>query len=173
MGDASSPPPNTETVKLLCDLGTKRHDLAERSYDALNTRLAALFAFNTFLVPASIGSIRAAVTVTQERSVPPIHGWPRLAVISVWCVSLATVGVTCAWGYIARRVKSLPNPLALYRTFGGSPVTDTALQVLANMDNAWDGYRRAVRFKARCLNVAIVGILVEVALLLVTVLSSL
>lgn len=167
------PPANAETVKFLCDVGMKRHDLAERSYDALNTRLAALFAFNSFLLPASIGSIRAAVTVTKGVPVPPIHGYWKLAILSVWCVSLLLVGTACAVGYIARQVKSLPNPVNLYRDFAENSVAEVGEHFLVSLNRAWDGNRDVVTFKARCLNVALLGILVEVVLLLITVLISL
>lgn len=163
--DAAGQPGDEGTARFLCDLAVKRHDLADRAYDALNTRLATVFAFNSFLIPSSISALRPPV------SPPPgyARGWPFWAVAAVWGISLIVVTAATVIGVRARSVHSLPDAMKLDRDFGAQSPGAAARQVIRTLDDAWNGITAATSKKALCLNVAVVAVAVELAALIVLV----
>ena len=154
--------PDSETARFLCDLAVKRHDLAERSYDALNTRLAAVFAFNSFLLPASIAALR---TVTQTGRV--LRGWACWIAVAVWATSLVVVTVATITGLRARPIDTLPDPFKLDRDFANQPPVAAARQVIRSLDRAWSAITAATGTKSTCFNVAISAVVVELVVLVV------
>lgn len=157
--------PDENTARFLCDLAVKRHDLADRAYDALNTRLAAVFAFNSFLIPSSISALRLPAN-------PPagyVRGWLFWAVAAVWGISLVVVTAATVIGTHVRSVHSLPDAMKLDRDFGTQPPGAAARQVIRTLDDAWNGITAATSRKGACLNVAVVAVAVELSALIALV----
>jgi hypothetical protein len=157
-GEAPSPKPvpNEKTVAVLRDLAVKRHDLAERAFDTLNTRLGALFAFNSFLLPA----FRSVV----DHGGRGCASWA--AVIVSGCAFL-TVAIATFIGFRARSMKTLPNPVSLYVSFGSKSPEHADAQVIAQLDEAWKAIDKATKTKGTCLNVSLVAVGLEVVALVV------
>ncbi len=153
-----APRPDSETVRFLCELAVKRHDIAERSFDALNTRLGALVAFNSFLFPASITLFRALSDTKTAGSL-------RNALFAVWLAGLATATAAGLLGFTSRKIKSIPDPLSLYEKHGASKVADAATATLGALGGAWETITDAMRFKSVCLNVALFGVVLELLVL--------
>lgn len=145
-----------DTARVLCDLAIKRHDLAERTYDSLNTRLGAVFAFNGFLIPASIAALRPTATNSQ-----PMTGWPYWTAIAVWAVSLVAITIATLIGGRAKAIKSLPDPFKLDRDFSMKPPVEVSRQIIRSLDDAWTGLCTASATKSTCLNVSIGFVAVE------------
>lgn len=143
-------PLDADAVRVLCDLAIKRHDLAERTYDSLNTRLGAVFAFNSFLIPASIAALRPTTGSPQ-----PLTGWPYWAAIVVWAVSLVAITVATLIGFRAQAIKSLPDAFKLDRDFATKPPVHVSRQIVRCLDDAWAGLCAASETKSACLNYAI------------------
>jgi hypothetical protein len=154
--------PDQDTVRFLCDLAVKRHDLAERSFDALNTRLGALFAFNSFLVPASVAALAPRGDGTKV-----LHGWQLWLAVAVWGAALVTIMIATFKGFRARAIKSLPDPLKLFVNCGSDKPSRAGVEVIRNLDGAWEVITSSAATKSTCLNVAIGAVAVEVILLIV------
>jgi hypothetical protein len=163
MSSDSGPKANPQTVRLLCDLAVKRHDLAERAFDTLNTRLGVVFAFNSFLLPASIASLKSAMDPANL----PLRGCPFVIALIVWAGALVTVTLATVIGFRTRDIKSLPNPLTLYVNFGMKEPVETDAQVIADVNDAWETITKATRTKSKCLDVAIGAVAAELVVLLV------
>jgi len=148
----------------LCDLAVKRHDLVERAFDALNTRLAAVFAFNGFLLPASIAALKSAL---DPKSGGALRGCSSLIAVFTWAAALVTITLATLIGFRSRKIKSLPNPLSLYKDCGMKRPEETDAQVIADLDDAWETNASAITTKAKCLDVAISAVAVELFVLLV------
>lgn len=148
------PVPNEKTVAALRDLAVKRHDLAERGFDTLNTRLGVLFAFNGFLLPAF-------------RSVIDGKGRASWAAVIVSGGAFVTIAIATFIGFRARSIKTLPNPMSLYVSFGSKPPEQADAQVIAQLDEAWKAIDKATKTKGTCLNVSLVSVGLEVVALVV------
>ncbi len=159
--DCADPIPNAQTVRLLCDLAVKRHDLAERSFDALNTRLGVVFAFNSFLLPASIAALGGALGRDGALS-----RWAIPAIV-VWAVSLLTVTIATAIGFLPQEIKSIPDPVVLYRSYGMKDPAVLDAQVIGDLGAAWKTITSATDTKSKCLIFSIGAVAVELILLVV------
>lgn len=165
---ASVPPtPNEKTVRVLCDLAIKRHDLAERTFDALNTRLGVVFAFNSFLLPASITALRSELDPSAKGALGAPWWWIAVA---FWGVALVIVTAATVIGYWPRDVKSLPDPYKLYVDCGAKSQVEADRQIIADLDESWKSIAAAAKAKSRCLNIAIGAMVAE--LLFLGVLSA-
>lgn len=153
---------NADSVRFLCELAVKRQDLAERSFDALNTRLAALFAFNSFLLPASIAALRAA-----GDSAPALRGCPTVIAVIVWGGALVTIGVATFIGLRARSVFSLPDTSRLYVDYASRDPVEVQGQVISQLGDAWKTNESVTSTKATCLNVVVAAVCVELVVLVV------
>jgi hypothetical protein len=156
--------PNADTVRFLCDLAVKRQDLAERSFDALNTRLGVTFAFNSFLLPASVVALRSAMESIGEGG---LRTWLPVIAAIVWAVALVTVMIATFVGFRAQEIKSLPDPLKLHRDFGTQKPEVAGEKVISTLDGAWEKIATATARKSACLNVAIGAVAVEMVVLVV------
>lgn len=150
-----SPKPVPTTVAALRDLAVKRHDLAERAFDTLNTRLGVLFAFNSFLLPA----FRSVVDHGDRRT-----SWAAVIVSGSAFVTVATAAFV---GFRARSMKTLPNPMSLYVCFGSKPPEEADAKVIAQLDVAWKALDAATKTKGKCLNVSLGAVGVEAVALVV------
>jgi hypothetical protein len=158
----AAPKPNQQTVRSFCDLAVKRHDLAERSFDAMNTRLGVVFAFNSFLLPSSITALRSSLEPSAGGSLASPWWWIAIA---FWGLALATVTAATVVGYWPRDVKSLPDPLMLYVNCGAKEPVEADKQVIADLNESWKSITEATSAKSKCLNVAIAAVVAELLFL--------
>jgi len=155
-----------ETVKYLTDLAIKRHEAGEKTVDVLNTRLAALFAFNSFIIPSGTNAIHAAL---KDKSP---FGMPKMLLLILWCLPLVGGAVACVLGYLAGRTPTLPNPAKVYGEFASQNLEVVGAQIIANLEASWGNLKGIATFKGTCLNTGLLFLLLEFCVLVFAFLGT-
>ncbi len=156
-------PPFTayNSASLLYDLAMRRHEFLMRSYDSLNTRTGAVFAFSSAILAASSTALKE------------IYGkypvWVSRVSFGAILICFLLMGIFSLQAYLLRKISYLPDSKMLHDELHFKPENEAKSIILYHLLDAEinphnDGI---VNRKGQSLNRAIVFLFMEVALLFV------
>lgn len=131
------------SLTLVYDLALRSYDYADRRYDTIGTRAAALIGFTSLLVTG-------AGTVVHR--LLPYAGlvWPA-AVVFLGLIGFLLYHAICA--FFAREVPGLPAPEVLYHRYASHDERAFRSKMVSTIGSARDRYASACDWKARHLRV--------------------
>jgi hypothetical protein len=118
------------SLGLVFDAAVRSYDYADRRYDLIGTRAAALIGFTALLVTG-------AATVVQRLS--PYPGL-RLTAVLVFLSQIGWLVYHAVQAYRARDVKGPPDPAVLYQTYAAHPEGHFRSEMIARLGTARESY---------------------------------